>query len=67
MNAFLFLFLFLAANILRVWGRVVYRWKGLENTFLIVYYTPPTFKFAFAKLRRKNHSHFAIVDPCLSK
>jgi hypothetical protein len=25
----------------RIWGLVIYRWKGLENTFPTVYYTPP--------------------------
>jgi hypothetical protein len=26
-----------------IWGLVIYCWKGLENTFPMVYYTPQIF------------------------
>ena len=34
------LFFGLPAAMFGIWRRVIYRWKGLENTFPTVYYTP---------------------------
>jgi hypothetical protein len=39
-----FFFFCFTSKILGIWGLVVYRWKGLENTFPMVYYTPQKFK-----------------------
>ena len=42
-------FLDLAVGTLGILGHVVYRWKGLGSTFLMVYHTPQNFNFAIAK------------------
>jgi hypothetical protein len=38
-------------------GLVIYRWKGLENTFPPVYYTPPNFLI----LQLKNDKEKYVV------
>jgi hypothetical protein len=39
----------------RTWGLVIYRWKGLENTFPTVYYTPPNvFKLEVQNKKEKS-------------
>jgi len=49
MIAFFFVF---PAEILGIWGLVIYRWKGLENTFSTVYYMSQKFNIAVAKRKR---------------
>jgi hypothetical protein len=34
-------------------GLLIYYWKGLENTFAMVYYTPQNFKYAVATTKKK--------------
>jgi hypothetical protein len=36
-----------------IWGLEIYRWKGLENTFPTVYYTPTTVSTITSK-KQKN-------------
>jgi hypothetical protein len=36
-----FFFFGLPTEFLGIWGLLIYRWKGLENTFPTVYYMPP--------------------------
>jgi hypothetical protein len=37
-----------------IWGLVIYRWKGLENTFPNVYYTLPNIlKLQFQNKKEK--------------
>jgi hypothetical protein len=38
-----FFFFGLPTEFLGIWGLLIYRWKGLENTFPTVYYMPPKF------------------------
>jgi len=39
--------------IFRIFGRMIYRWKGLENTFPKVYHTPKNSKNSSQKLQKK--------------
>ena len=40
---------------LGIWERVIYRWKGLENYFPEVYYTPQKIYNSVAKRQKKNY------------
>jgi hypothetical protein len=55
-----FVFSVLPAKILEIWGLVMYRWKGLENTFPTLYYMPKKIQFIVAKEKEKC-SCFGIV------
>ena len=37
---------------LEIWGRVIYRWKGLENNFPTVYYMPQIVEIIVAKRKK---------------
>jgi hypothetical protein len=37
-----------------IWGHVIYRWKGLENTFPMVYYVPPESQNCSHKTKKSN-------------
>ena len=52
----------LPAEMFNIWRRVIYRWKGLENTFPTVYYTPQNLKKTVEKRQRKIHSCLVTVD-----
>jgi hypothetical protein len=41
LNDCTFVFFALPATILRLWGHVIYRYKGIENIFPMVYDMPP--------------------------
>jgi hypothetical protein len=41
LNDYKFVIFGLLIEFLRIWGLLIYRWKGLENTFSTVYYMPP--------------------------
>jgi hypothetical protein len=53
--------LVLPVEILGIWGLIIYRWKGLENTFPMVYYTSQKFNIVVAKWKRKICNRFDIV------
>ena len=53
--------LFLPVEIFRIWGLVIYRWKGIENTFPMVYYTSQNVNIVVTKRERKICSGFGIV------
>jgi hypothetical protein len=40
----------------------MYRWKGLENTFPTVYYTPENFLKLHLKNKKKNCSRLVIAN-----
>ena len=40
----------------------MHRWKGLENSFPMVYYTPNMYNILVTKLKRKIHSCLATAD-----
>jgi hypothetical protein len=42
LNDYKFVTFVLPNKVLGIWGLLIYRWKGLENTFPMVYYMPPT-------------------------
>jgi hypothetical protein len=46
--------LVLLVEIFGIWGLVIYRWKGLENTFPMVYYMSQNNNIVVAKQKRKN-------------
>jgi len=41
-----------AFGIFGIFGRVIYRWKGLENTFQTVYHTPKNYENCRQKLQK---------------
>jgi len=43
----------IASAIFGIFRRVIYRWKGLENTFPMVYHTPENSKNSSRKLQKK--------------
>jgi hypothetical protein len=43
LNDYKFVFIGLPTKLLGIFGILIYRWKGLENTFPTVYYMPPKF------------------------
>ena len=45
-----------------IWGRVVYRWRGLENTFPTVYYPLCFFLITVSKENEKILYYIVIVD-----
>jgi hypothetical protein len=53
------LFFSIPTKILGNLGPLVYRWKGLENTFPTVYYMPPTFLNCIRKRKKKILQSFS--------
>jgi hypothetical protein len=49
----------LTTQILRIWGLLIYRWKGLENTFPTVYYMPPEFQSFNRKTKKTIMQSFS--------
>jgi hypothetical protein len=45
--------LVILVEIFGIWGLVIYRWKGLENTFPMVYYTSQKINIVVAKEKNK--------------
>jgi hypothetical protein len=43
LNDYKFIYFCSTTLLFKFIGRVIYSWKGLENNFLAVYYTPPNF------------------------
>ena len=53
LNNCIFVFLDLATDTVDILELVIYRWKGLENTFPTVYHTPQHIYFFDRKMKNK--------------
>ena len=59
LNDYNFVFFGLPTEVLGIWGLLIYRWKGIENTFPTVHYMPPKFKNYSRKTQEENMQSFS--------
>jgi hypothetical protein len=52
----------LPTEILGIWGLLIYRYKGLENTFQWCITCPRNFKIAVVKPKKKINNRLVTVD-----
>jgi len=50
-----------------IFGRVIYRWKGIFKTFPTVYYTPKNYKNCSRKLQKKLQIHYECMHKTVDK
>jgi hypothetical protein len=48
--------------ILKLWGHVIHRWKGIFKTYLAVYYKPPNFQNYSRKNKKQIRSCLVTAD-----
>ena len=51
----------LPVEIFGIWGLVIYRWKCLENTFPMMYYTPQKFNIITLQSQNENEKFVIIM------